>query len=318
MSQTFTDFSLMVVDNNSTDDTVEFIRQNYPSASVLQNFKNAGFTKAHNQGLLLAKSEYILVMNPDVVLTPEFLANLVGFADNHPAGGSFGGKILKMTTEAIDNDDQGGLRQVVKSNIIDSTGLQIFKSRRVVDRAEGQKDLGQYERFEQVFGISGACVLYRKTALNEVMIRQEYFDNNFFAYKEDIDLAWRLRLYGFENWYQPEAVCYHRRNFAAYADGSLAKIKASRRAVSRLLRFYSFKNHHLTLVKNEQWFNVFLALPWLLVRELQVVFYSLIFEPFQWRSLMLFFAQLPDTLTKRRIIMAHKKVGPQDIRKWFK
>jgi len=314
--QTFTDFSVMVIDNHSTDSTVKFVREHYPTVSMLQNFRNIGFTKAHNQGIHLAKGEYSLILNPDVILAEDFLANLVSFADQHPEGGSFGGKILKLQSKAIDDDDQGGLRQVIKSEIIDSAGLQIYKSRRVVDRGEGQRDEGQYNRPEPVFGISGACVLYRRSALNEVLIRNEYFDNNFFAYKEDIDLAWRLRLYGFESWYQPAALCYHYRGFGTAGRG-FGKINRSRRSVSKLLRFYSFKNQHLLLVKNDQWLNLLLALPWFLLRELQVILYSLVFEPFQWRGVILFFRQLPETFNKRRVIMAHRKVQPREIRKWF-
>ena len=200
MRQTFRDFSVLVIDNASEDGTVEFIRSYYPEVSILQNFKNFGFSKANNQGIAFAKSDYVLVMNPDVILTDEFLEKLVSFADQYQNGGSYGGKILKIFSEAVDQNEVEGLREVVKSNIFDSTGLQIFKSRRAVNRGEGQKDQGQYDKTQEVFGLSGACVLYRLAALQDTMIRNEYFDQDFFTYKEDIDLAWRLRLYGWSNW----------------------------------------------------------------------------------------------------------------------
>lgn len=318
LRQNFRDFSVLVIDNGSEDGTVEFIRTYYPTVSILQNFKNLGFAKANNQGIQLAKSEYILVLNPDVILTENFLDNLITFADQHPEGGSFGGKILKLYSEAVDNNDEGGLRKAIKSKVIDSAGLQIFKSRQVINRGEGQKDVGQYERLEEVFGISGACGLYRKEALNDLMVKNEYFDQDFFTYKEDIDLGWRLRLYGFASWYIPSAVCYHHRRFSSNQNKRFLGALKSRQDISRLIRIASFKNHHLTILKNDQWVNIFLTLPWFIWREIILIFYNLIFEPFQWRGLIEFFRQLPNAILKREIIMAHRKVSPREIRKWFK
>ncbi len=317
MRQSFRDFSILVVDNGSDDGTVEFIRNYYPVVSILQNFRNVGFAKANNQGIQLAKGEYVLVMNSDVILDQNFLQNIVFFADQHPEAGVFGGKILKLYSEALDKEDEGGLRKAIKTDVIDSSGLQIFKSRRVINRGEGEKDRGQYDRIEEVFGISGACVLYRTAALKEVMIRNEYFDQDFFAYKEDIDLAWRLRLHGWSCWYYPEAVCYHHRRFSSYQGRGLKKVVQMRREVSPLLKTASLRNHHLMIVKNEQLLNFFLTLPWFIIRTIGLIGYSLLFEFFQWKSLIGFFRYLPGALLKRRIIMAHKKAAPREIRKWF-
>ena len=318
MRQTFRDFSVVVIDNGSEDGTVNFIRTQYPTVMVLQNFKNNGFSKANNQGIQLAKSEYVLVINPDVILDPDFLQNIVAFADQHQEAGSFGGKMLKLSSEAVDSEDQSGLRRAIKSDFIDSAGLQIFKSRRVINRGEGEKDKGQYDRTEEVFGLSGACALYRKTSLHQVILRNEYFDQDFFAYKEDVDLAWRLRLYGFSSWYVPEAKCYHHRLFSNFQGRGLKGIIKERKDVSKLRRTASFKNHHLMLIKNDQLFNIILTLPWFIIREIIFIGYILIFEFFQWRSLIKFFNQLPNALLKRRIIMAHKKVASREIRQWFK
>jgi GT2 family glycosyltransferase len=315
--QTFKDFSVLVVDNGSSDGTVEFVRSHFPTASVLQNFKNIGFAKANNQGIQFAQSEYVLVLNPDVIVTPDFLTAIIRFADQQPAGGSFGGKILKLKSEAIDRDEPAGLRKAVKSDIIDSTGLAIYRSRKVVNRGEGERDTSQYDRTEEVFGLTGACVVYRKTALADVALGKEYFDNDFFAYKEDIDLAWRLRLYGWSSWYLPSAICYHYRQLASAEIQSIKTVRRHRKLVSRILRSASLKNHFLLLIKNDQGLNILLTMPWFLARQTGLLLYSLLLEPFQWRTLGIFFGQLPAALHKRRIIMAHKKAGPRQIRQWF-
>lgn len=316
--QDFTDFSVVVVDNASSDGTINYIREHFPTVTVLQNFKNTGFAKANNQGIAWAKGEYVLVLNPDVIVEPDFLRRLISTADQHPAAGSICGKLYKLTTQAVDTEDESGLRSAVKTTYFDATGLEVYRSRRAVNRGEGQPDTGQYEKTEQVFGCSGACVLYRLAALHDTVINNEYFDTDFFAYKEDIDLAWRLRLYGWEAWYCPLAVAYHHRRFAVSSSRGLYRTRRMRSAISRQLRAASFKNHHLMLVKNEQLINIGMALPWLLAREIGLIGYSLIAEPFQWRSVVTFFQQLPSALRQRWIIKAHTKISPREVRKWFK
>lgn len=316
--QTFTDFSVLVVDNGSNDKTVSLVRNNFPTASVLENFKNAGYAKANNQGFRLAKnSEYILVLNPDVALEPDFIEELVKVADEHKEAGSYSPKVMKMHSKMLDDhNDESGMREMIKSELIDSTGLLIYKSRRAVNRGEGEVDEGQYERPGEVFGASGAAVLYRKSALDEVSINYEVFDQDFHSYKEDVDLAWRLRLYGWQCWYAPSAVCYHHRGYAM-AGKEMRQVIKHRKQVSRFLRALSFRNHKLLLVKNEQWTNVLLGLPWLGSRELGGLLYAIFIEPFQLKTLGQFIKLLPKTLVKRKVIMRHTKVPPAEIRKWF-
>src|SRR3989338_8157577 len=317
MRQTFRDFSILVIDNGSDDGTVGFIRANYPTVSVLQNFRNLGFAKANNQGILLSKSEYVLVFTRDLILTEDFLRQLVDFPKKHPGGGSFGEKILKIYREAPESfGEEAALGEIIKSDVIDSAGLEIYKSRQVIDRGEGKKDEGQYDRSEEVFGVSGAGVLYRKAALSDTMIKNESFDQDFFAYKEDIDLAWRLRLYGWESWYAPLAVCYHHRKMAR--PGGLKKTIKQRRNSSLKLRLLSFRNQRLMLVKNDFGANLFFHLPRFLFREMKIILYSLFFERFQLKGLIQSFQLLPAMLIKRRVIMAHRKVSAKEMRRWFR
>lgn len=316
--QIYTNFGVLVIDNASNDQTVEFVRGNFPTVAVLENFKNTGYSKANNQGIRLAKSEYVLVMNPDVVLEPDFLEILVKFADEHPEAGSFCGKTYKLRSQILDDhNDESGLRESIKTDIIDSTGLVMHKSRKEENRGEGQNDEGQFERAEEIFGASGACVLYRKEALDEVMINHETFDQDFFAYKEDVDLAWRLQLYGWQSWYNPGSIAYHHRGLPSSGGKQMKKIIKHRREVSKFLRSLSYRNHKLMLVKNDQFINIVLASPWLAGREIASLFYVVFFEPFLFKSLAQFFKLLPKALLKRKIIMAHRKVTPSDIRRWF-
>lgn len=317
LAQTYTDFSVIVIDNGSSDGTVQVVRSEYPTAVVLENFKNHGFAKANNQGIRLAKTEYILTMNADVIVEPDFLEKIMKFADEHPQSASFSGKVLKLRSEPIDHDDQSGLRESVKTNIIDTAGLQMYKSRRAVNRGENEQDDGQYDRAEKVFGVSAACALYRKSVLDEVAIKNEYFDEDFFSYKEDVDLAWRLQIYGYDSWYVPQAECYHHRGYS-FTGTAPRKVVKHRREVSKFLRAMSFRNHHLMLLKNDTLRGIALSLPWFLFWEFKMVSYAVLFERFQLKSIGQIIKLFPAMMLKRSVIMAHARRSSSEVREWFK
>lgn len=310
-SQSFRDWQLLVIDNNSTDDTVKFIEQNYPKVYFLRNKQNLGFAKAQNQGIKLSKSEYILSINPDVILDSEFLEKLVNFADSHSQGASFGGKVLRF------HFSQDDLKMIEKTRIIDSTGLKILKSRRVVERGAGEKDREQYHDNEKVFGISGGIALYRRKALDEIKYKNEYFDENFFMYKEDIDLSWRLQLLGWQAFFINDAEAYHCRAVSGSEFLTPRKIVKSRKGRAHLLSKESFKNHYLMLLKNELFGNLFFGFLSILWFEIKKIVYIVLFEPYVLGQIFILLKQVPLTLRKRRQIMQNKKVDYKFMEKWF-
>lgn len=314
--QTYRDFSVLVIDNGSTDGTVKYVRGHFPTVSVLENFKNLGYAKANNQGIKMTKCEYVLVLNPDTLLDAEFLQTIITFADSHPRGASFGGKTYKLQRQAIDNRDMGGLHEAVASGILDSTGLVMTRARQAINRGEGEKDAGQYDHAEEVFGLSGSCVLLRKQAIEEISMRGEFFDQNFFAYKEDVDVSWRFRLFGWESWYVPSAVVFHYRTFGAVNYATFARLKARRR-ISPSLRQLSLRNHYLMLIKNEHFFNVIVASPWIIWQMVKTFGLVILIEPFQFRAIGNIFTLAPTMLGKRLVIFRHSIARPRDIRKWF-
>ena len=206
-----------------------------------------------------------------------------------------------------------------KSKVIDSLGLQIDHKRQVIDRDQGKDNYKLDDK--EVFALSATALLVRRQALESVKVYRghnhyEYFDEDFFSYKEDIDLAWRLRLYGWESWYAPLAVCYHHRKMAR--PGGLKKTIKQRRNSSLKLRLLSFRNQRLMLVKNDFGANLFFHLPRFLFREMKIILYSLFFERFQLKGLIQSFQLLPAMLIKRRVIMAHRKVSAKEMRRWFR
>jgi GT2 family glycosyltransferase len=310
-SQTYQNFSVLVIDNASSDGTVEYLAKHYPNIYLIRNNINQGFAKAHNQAINLSSAPYVLVINPDVILEKDWLERAVAKMEENKNIGSLSGKLLKIRFADIE------IREKVKTNIFDSTGLKIYKNRRVVDRAEGEEDKGQYNQEEEVFGLSGACVLYRRIALESIKLKikncqsktgEEYFDEDFFAYKEDVDLAWRLRLAGWQNIYSPELVAYHFRRVAL----------SHRFSQSKWVNFLSYRNHLWLLLKNDYWSNFFRHFCFIILYQLAKELYLFFTQPIVlFKASFSFWQGFLKMWRKRQYILKRAKIKPKEIRKWM-
>lgn len=334
--QTEKNFSVTIIDNASTDKTVEFVNEHYSDVKIIRNNKNLGFAAAHNRAIKIAAldkktflSRYILVLNPDIILSSDFLKKTLNLIKKDESMAAVAGKSFKIYTSDSD------LNEKIKTEIIDSTGLKIFKSGRVVDRGENQKDKGQYDKTEEVFGLSGSCVLYRLSALEDIKIplnnsqfvdysdeirrlgsHYEYFDEDFFAYKEDADISYRLRWRGWKMVYLPEATIYHYRQVFG-GQPKIGETIKRRQKRSPIVRYLSYRNHFFLLTKNLSWSNYFSHFPWILFYELKKFVYILFFEPKTLKGLFKFYTKLPRMFKKRKWIMKNKKINSKEMRKWF-
>jgi len=225
-----------------------------------------------------------------------------------------GGKLLHIKKE---ENFESGFRDSIKTNIIDSAGLKIFKNRRVADRGAGEADRGQYDTEEEVFGISGALALYRLSALHAVSGRRGFFDNNFFAYKEDVDLAWRLRRFGWSSWHIPSALAYHYRGAYASEGRTFGRAIKERRAKSKIVNELSARNHWLTLLKNDSPLNVFCHLPQIAVYEAGKLAYFLLREPKTFFASLGGLREVPGILRDRIYFRGRVRAKAGEIRKWF-
>jgi len=155
MSQTFTDWELLVLDNASSDNSVATIKEYYPPAKVIQQKQNIGFARGHNLLINWSKSDYILFLNQDVMLANDYLEKLVAFMEANPLAASVSGKLLYW-------DFHGN----TTSRVIDSFGLKINRQRQVVDISQGQQD---YQLADQeVFGLSATALLVRRQSLEKI------------------------------------------------------------------------------------------------------------------------------------------------------
>lgn len=291
-------FEIIILDNGSTDGTVEYLRQQ-ADVQLIEELRNTGFSAGHNKAISRASGEYALVLNPDVFLTPSFLANAVKAMSLDKRIGQVSGKLYRVATP----------EQFGRSNILDSTGMYFTPNQRHWDRGAGQADRGQFEQAEYIFGVSGAAALYRRAALEDVAIGGEYFDEDFFAYREDADLSWRMQLMGWQALYMPQAVAYHVRS---------VRQGHSRVDVPAQVNLHSVKNRFLMRLKNQTAGHALrFALP-MLARDILVIGYVLLAERSSLPGLGQVIKLFPKMLVKRRQIMRKKRAGERYMAGWFR
>ena len=180
LAQEYPCFDVMIVDNGSLDGSLDQIAHRFPSVQIQRFLENRGFSAAFDHGVRCTEGVFVLSLNPDVVLKPNFVAEMVCAASRDERIGMAAPKLLCANNPMH----------------LDSTGLLIGRHRRPYDRGQGEPDRGQYDVGPYVFGACGAAALYRRAMLNDLAVDGEYFDGDFFAYCEDVDLAWRAQLRG--------------------------------------------------------------------------------------------------------------------------
>ncbi len=195
---------------------------------------------------------YVLLLNPDIELDPDFAAVLVDALEADPRVALASGKLLRPGR-----------------TVIDSAGIRLPRHRRPRDRGSDETDGGQYDRAEFVFGVSGAAMLLRRAALADLAVAGEVVDEDFFAYHDDTDLCWRANRLGWRVLYEPRARGVHGRRWQ----------RRQRMQIAPLVRRHSFKNHYLQIIKNERLADFCLNLPWLLAWELLRLGFAVLRDP---------------------------------------
>lgn len=280
-AQEYPHFEVVVFDNNSQDYTVDIIQEHFPQVKVLESIENIGFARAHNEILRYTESDFYACLNVDMIFEKSFLSQLVHSIEQKPLIASSGGKIKRWDYDAMDSypeqDEERG-----KTNFIDSVGIRILKSHRFEDIGQNEVDYGQYETPHEMFGVSGAAVLYRRKALEDIAFVneegvKEYFDESMFLYKEDLDLAYRLQWAGWKSFYTPHAICYHDRTVPIITNSSFHIIRNRSQKDKRVNR-YSYLNHQILLQKNFSDSFSFDVKKTTGMYNMKVFFYILIFE----------------------------------------
>jgi GT2 family glycosyltransferase len=322
-AQTTRAFTVTVVDNASADGTMEWLTEHRPDVATLRNTQNKGFSRGHNQAISLAFSRwegadfaarYVLVANPDLEFAPDAIEKLIAFMDEHPDVDACCPKLLRAIMQ--EDTHEGGIRDVERTDVIDAMGIGITKSRRMIDRGAGERDTGQYDLETRVFGPSGACALYRASSLQAAAEASGWFDESFFAYQEDVDLAWRMRRMGCDVRVVPAAAVWHHRQAKGKERQTWANAWMERFRRPALINFLSTRNHGWVVIKNDEIVNLLIHAPWWVPYECAKVLASLLSWT-QIRAQIASFAKFPAMFKKRAAFRARVKVGAAGIRGWF-
>lgn len=291
---------VVIVDNASTDGTREILSAlRPPRYQVILNGANVGFAAAQNQAIRRAQGEWLLSLNADVLLKPDFLSQLLNVAQQQDDRvGVLCGKLLRWKP--------GDAPEFTST--IDSTGIYFTRNLRHFDRGSEQSDRGQYERMEYVFGATAAAALYRRAMVDDVSVEGEFFDEDFFAYREDADLAWRAQLLGWSCLYVPSAVGWHQR-----------RVTPERfRQLPLVINWHSVKNRFLMRLKNAAlgtWLRLIFPITW---RDLLIAGYSVLVDRRLVSALGFVWKNRKATLRKRRLIQSRRRVAEGEIRAWFR
>jgi len=290
---------IIVIDNNSSDGTIDILEpfEGRESCRIFYNEENIGFAAAQNQAISYSNSEWVLTLNPDVLLLQGFLEALVNAGNLDPKVGTVCGKLLTMTA-GFDFPEEP---------LVDSTGIYFTPNLRHLDRGSLQVDNGHFREFEYVFGATAAAALYRREMIDDISVAGEFFDADFFAYREDADVAWRAQLMGWKCLYAPYAKGYHVRK----------ALPGNRRALPPEINMHSVKNRFLLRMKNISWDlcrGNFVALT---LRDLVVVSCCLVWEHTSLKAFPFLIKNWRNVIAKRREIMLRRRVDDAYIASWF-
>lgn len=229
-------WELIVVDNGSTDGSRDLLARDYPDARVIANSENRGFAGPNNQAFEVARGAVLALVNNDIVLDPGWLtAARTALAGDAVAG---------VATQIRFQHDRA---------LLNSTGIQIDRHGVASDRNDGESVEQGAER-GPVFGPCAGAALLRR----EAVLRLGGFDEDFFAYYEDVDLSWRARRAGYRFVYEPDAVCYH-----AYSQTS-GRMPGTK-------EYLLARNRWVVIFSNIGWWHLRTVLPSLVLRELILI-----------------------------------------------
>ncbi len=221
---TYSNKKIIVADNFSTDDSVEFVEKNFPAVRIIRLTQNWGFAKGYNEALKQVEADYFVILNSDVEVTPGWLEPMVNLLESDTTIAACQPKLLSFHDRKM--FEYAG----AAGGWIDKYGYPFSKGR-VFEICE--EDHGQYDKPEPIFWASGASLFIRSSVFHAM----KGFDEYFFAHQEEIDLCWRIQLAGYKIYACPSSIVYH------VGGGTLQRGNAKK-------TYLNFRNNHIMLNKN--------------------------------------------------------------------
>ena len=293
---------VVIIDNGSNDDGAAIARRVMRDARVERLPVNAGFAAAHNLAIDMAPGDIHAVLNPDCRLAPGYLRMAEATLAGDAGIGSMTGRLLRYR-----DDPDGGPLLEQDDDVLDSTGMIAFRNRRVLDRGSDEPAVGRYPTSEDVFGASGAAAVYRRAMLEDVAFGREFFDERFFTYREDVDLAWRALLLGWRCRYEPSALARHRRRVTP----------GRRRQLPNAINRRSVANRWRMLAKNE------LGAGWrrdglrIIARDIGILGYAAVREQTTLAAVLDVARDARRLQAWRRDLMRRRSIDPEAMLRWF-
>lgn len=241
--QTLKNFEVILVDNGSADGSCSFVSANYPWVHIIELPDNFGFCRAVNEGIKAAKAPYVLLLNNDTEVKEDFVEQMLLAIRRHKNAFSCAARMVQYH----DRDK------------LDDAGNYYCALGWAYARGKG-KDIHIYEKEEKIFASCAGAAIYRKKIFDKI----GYFDEEHFAYLEDMDVGYRARIHGYENWYAPDAMVYHVGSGTSGSRYNQFKIR------------YSSRNNIYLIYKNMPVLQIIINLPFLVVGfGIKILFFAL-------------------------------------------
>ena len=318
-----------ILDNGSLDNTKVIIENSkfeirnskFSKFDFVELKSNLGMWPGQEELLKYSNGKYILAMAVDIILDKDFIKNAVEAMERDLKIGALQAKIYKYDIRDLEIRNW----KLEIRGMIDTCGFNIFRSRRITNIGHGEKDNGQHDNITEIFGVEGAAPFFRREALAdcniEVKPQYEIFDHDYFWYGDDLDLAWRMNLFGWKQIFVPSVIAWHdrqttkslKKNWLDY----IFRVPI-RQQIPIKKRRLDWRNIRFTIIKNDYIINVLRDLPFILAREFAVLGYTLLFEPKVFAEIPNLIKLIPKMLRKRKEIMNKVKVGSAEIRAYFK
>lgn len=287
--QTFKNFEIILVDNASSDDSLPYVKENFPKIKIITLAKNCGFARAINEGVKASNAKYCIFLNNDASANKYWLKNLISCADKHPEVISVNPKILNFFNKKK----------------IDGVGILINEVGQARSIGWNEIDHGQFNREQYIFGATGAASLFKRADF----VKVGGFDESFFMYSEEVDFAFRAQFQGYKSIYCPKAVVCH-------------KHKATARKFPQLIEYWQFRNMYQTIIKDFPLKIILKKWRWLKIALVygNTVIYQ-IKKGFFWPPILVtlyLLFHLPTLLIKRMEIQKNRKVDDNYIESFLK
>lgn len=278
--QSFKEFEVILADNNSTDDSLEYVKKFFPQVRIIRLNKNFGFARAINEGVRVSDAEYVVFLNNDTSVDKNWLKNLIKCVKNHP-------EVISVNSKLLNYYDR---------KKIDGAGILINEAGQAKSLGWQDRDEGQYEKEQYIFGASGGGSLFKR----KEFIRVGLFDESFFMYSEEVDFAFRAQFQGYKSIFCPQAIVYH-------------KHKATARRRPQHIEYWQFRNMTMTIIKDFPSAVLFKKWRWLkiILVHINTIFYQ-VTNGFWWPPFLAdlwILVHLPKLINNRREVQSTIKVS---------